>query len=141
RPLLSLCTDVSSPCEPTPFSDWTESLEQYFHITKIAEASYGEVYRLSLSAPRSGLGRSDESVLKLIALKPPPEVRSTATKRSKEREAQMSSVAGVLSEVRLLQRMTSTPGFTNFREIRVLRGRPCGSFVKAWKDFNRAQKP
>jgi serine/threonine-protein kinase haspin len=140
RPLLSLCGDDSARGSPTSFSSWTTSLEKYFQISKIAEASYGEVYRLSLQAPRPGFSRADESVLKIIALKPAPNAPSTSQRKAKAQISQMSSVANVVSEVQLLQRMTSTPGFTNFREIRVLQGRPCGAFVKAWKDFNNAQK-
>ncbi|KAK5698388.1 hypothetical protein LTR17_023723, partial [Elasticomyces elasticus] len=55
----------------TPFSDWADLLSTHFSLTKIAEASFGEVYRLSLLEQLPGLSASDESVFKVIALQPP----------------------------------------------------------------------
>ncbi|KAF2803341.1 uncharacterized protein BDZ99DRAFT_468295 [Mytilinidion resinicola] len=51
----------------------------------------------------------------------------------------MSSPASVLSEVQLLQLMTPIPGFTNFRELRILQGRPAPAFVTAWKAWNKSK--
>jgi len=142
KPLLSLCNDTSGSSAPTPFQAWSDSLAEYFQIIKIAEASYGEVYRLSLKKARSGFGKGDESVLKLIALKPPhtskPLASMTATQ--KEKIAGMSELADVASEVRLLQRMSPVPGFTNFRDVRVMRGRLPTQFVSAWRYYNKNVK-
>lgn len=144
KPLLRLCADRAGRKCPTPFALWSASLEPYFAVHKIAEASYGEVYRLALRAPQPGLGASDESVLKIIALKPPPESRPTG--RGKKAEARretiegMSSVESVAGEIRLLQRMALVPGFTNFRDVRVLRGAPSGCFVDAWRAWNEGRE-
>jgi len=141
-PLLQFCIDPEGRLAPTPFSDWSFSLEHHFNITKIAEASYGEVYRLSLKSHVQGFTKSDESVLKIIALKPPapaPGRNGKIDKRHSTKTAMMSAVENVVSEIRLLQRMTSTPGFTNFRDVRVLRGRPSKMFADAWKAFNKTR--
>lgn len=138
QPLLHLCSDPAARTAPLSFSSWSDALQQHFNIVKIAEASYGEVYRLSLQAPTPGLTRSDESVLKIIALKPPP--CPPASRAAEKKAALMSTISQVASEVQLLQRMTSIPGFTNFRDIRVLQGRPPPAFCTAWKSFNKSRR-
>ncbi|KAI7286629.1 hypothetical protein KC345_g1055 [Hortaea werneckii] len=127
----------------TSFTSWSQQISTHFDLTKIAEASFGEVYRLSLLSQLPGFSRVDESVFKVIALTPPEE---TLSKSKKERKAAlkkaeaMSKPQDVASEVKLLQRMSSIPGFTNFRDVRILQGRPGEPFVDAFKAFNQAQK-
>jgi serine/threonine-protein kinase haspin len=124
----------------TCFSSWSDQLSSHFAVTKIAEASFGEVYRLSLLKAHSALSNTDESVLKIIALKPPASVKRKMTKAAKKRTDMMSDPVDVAAEVRLMQRMTCTPGFTNFREICVLQGRPGDAFAKAWSAWNDSQE-
>jgi serine/threonine-protein kinase haspin len=131
------------------FSNWADGLREDFSLVKIAEASFGEVYRLSLHPeaaaedPSLPLSKNDESVLKVIALAQPP---STLPKSKRDRERalkkaeNMSKPADVASELKLLQCLSDIPGFTNFRDLRVLRGRPPGPFAEAFEAFNAAQK-
>ncbi|KAI7167857.1 hypothetical protein KC343_g9657 [Hortaea werneckii] len=127
----------------TSFTSWSQQISAHFDLTKIAEASFGEVYRLSLLSQLPGFSRADESVFKVIALTPP---ETTLPKGKKDRKAAlkkaeaMSKPEDVASEVKLLQRMSSIPGFTNFRDVRILQGRPGEPFVEAFKAFNQAQK-
>ncbi|TKA73048.1 hypothetical protein B0A55_08127 [Friedmanniomyces simplex] len=127
----------------TQFDDWADLLSNHFSLTKIAEASFGEVYRLSLLEQIPGLSASDESVFKVVALQPPPATLPTAKKQRatalKKAEA-MSKPDDVANEVKLLQRMSSIPGFTNFRDVRILQGRPPPLFVDACKQYNIEQK-
>lgn len=123
-----------------PFDTWSAQLSTHFAVAKIAEASFGEVYRMSLLQTHPTLGRSDESVLKIIALKAPPSSRKKMSKVAKKRMEMMSDPEDVASEVRLMQRMTTIPGYTMFRDCYVLQGRPGESFVSAWRDWNEAQK-
>ncbi|OQO06031.1 hypothetical protein B0A48_08619 [Cryoendolithus antarcticus] len=143
RPLLNLTAhDICS------FTDWASQLAEHFLLSKIAEASFGEVYRLTLhpnipfDAPISTL-RDQKSVLKVIALKSPAEALPRG-KRERDRALKkavvMSKPEDVASEVKLLQRMTSIPGYTNFRDVRVLSGRPGEPFISAWKSYNADQK-
>lgn len=124
----------------TSFSTWSDQLSSHFAVTKIAEASFGEVYRLSLRKAHPSLSRTDESVLKIIALKPPASTKRKMTKAAKKRTEMMSDPEDVAAEVRLMQRMTCTPGFTNFREICILQGRPGDAFATAWSAWNDSQK-
>ncbi|KAK3117955.1 hypothetical protein LTR53_000107 [Teratosphaeriaceae sp. CCFEE 6253] len=127
----------------THFEPWADLLTHHFSLTKIAEASYGEVYRLSLHKQLPGLSVSDESVFKVIALQAPSSTLPTAKKQraaALKRAEAMSKPDDVANEVKLLQRMSSIPGFTNFRDVRVLQGRPPPLFVDAFKRYNAEQK-
>lgn len=136
--LLALCNHSM-----TDFTTWSDQLSTHFNITKIAEASFGEVYRLSLLQDLSSFSNSDESVFKIIALKPPESTlpldkrKRDAVKRKQEG---MSRPEDVANEVRLLQRMSVIPGYTNFRDVRVVKGRPPAAFAKAFQDYNTLQK-
>lgn len=129
----------------TNFTEWSNQISAHFSITKIAEASFGEVYRLSLLEDLSSFSRTDESVLKVIALKSPKSALPPASRKKehaaalKKAEA-MSKVEDVANEVKLLQRMSTMPGFTNFRDVRIMQGRPPQPFIKAFRDFNAEQK-
>jgi serine/threonine-protein kinase haspin len=135
-----LCLSLEPAVRPTPFKVWSASLEPFFKIVKIAEASYGEVYRLVLKdgqAPQ--FTKSDESVLKILALKASDDTGKKKSKAQIARETSMSAVDNVAAEVKLLQRMADIPGFTHFRDIRVLKGKPSSIFAEAWKNFNNNQ--
>jgi serine/threonine-protein kinase haspin len=135
-----------------PFEQWSSELEPHFEITKIAEASFSEVYRLSARATTNRLAQ--ESVLKVVALKTPPNAPlpcQSQTRAVRDREGQVakemaeraendqwkSEVDDVLSEVKLLQNLNHIPGFTNFRDLTILQGRPSPSFANAWKAWNK----
>jgi serine/threonine-protein kinase haspin len=149
-PLLSL----SYGKKVVPFEQWSSELEPHFEITKIAEASFSEVYRLS--AHNSTDVQSQESVLKVVALKTPPKAPlpcQLQTRAVRDREGQVekemtereendqwkSEVTDVLSEVKLLQNLNHIPGFTNFRDLTILQGRPSSAFSEAWKAWNRSR--
>ncbi|KAH6643712.1 hypothetical protein C7974DRAFT_438691 [Boeremia exigua] len=138
----------------TTFEQWSAELEPLFKITKIAEASFSEVYRLSAISATTGL--NEESVLKVVALKTPPkallpcqraerafrDMDGQIAKELEEREEKdvyKSHVADILSEVKLLQNLNYIPGFTNFRDLAILQGRPSTSFCNAWKSWNKAR--
>lgn len=137
-----------------PFKGWSASLEPHFAVSKIAEASFSEVYRLS--ATKTTCRSMKESVLKLVPLRSAPNAplrgnsQSRAT-RNPDAQAQMekeareeedswkSHVDDVHSEVKLLQNLNYIPGFTQFREITILQGRPSKAFNDAWKAWNKAR--
>lgn len=136
----------------TTFEQWSSELEPLFEITKIAEASYSEVYRLSAISAATGI--REESVLKVVALKTPAgeplpcqrseravrDIEKQMTKEMEEREEKnwyKSHVHDVLSEVKLLQTLNHIPGFTNFRDLTILQGRPSAAFNNAWRAWNK----
>ncbi|KAJ4375984.1 hypothetical protein N0V83_001264 [Neocucurbitaria cava] len=136
------------------FDDWSAELEPHFEITKIAEASFSEVYRLSATSTTHGI--REESVLKVVALKTPPDVplpSQLQTRTVRDRDGQLakemtereekdqwkSDVADVLSEVKLLQNLNHIPGFTVVRDMTIVQGRPSSSFNDAWKNWNKSR--
>lgn len=152
-PLLSLQSFKKSIIS---FKQWSSSLEPHFTITKIAEASFSEVYRLS--ATNTEYTSMKESVLKLVPLRSPPgvalqapanahsravrnpEARAQKEKEHREEEDSWKSyVDDVYSEVKLLQNLNDIPGFTHFRELTVLQGRPSKAVADAWKSWNKAR--
>ncbi|OAK99414.1 hypothetical protein IQ06DRAFT_294769 [Phaeosphaeriaceae sp. SRC1lsM3a] len=149
-PLLSL----SYGKKLVPFQTWSSELEPHFEITKIAEASFSEVYRLS--SINSASASSQESVLKVVALKTPPDVPfpcQIQARATRDRDGQLakemaereendvwkSDIDDVLSEVKLLQNLNHIPGFTNFRDLTILQGRPSPAFADAWKSWNKSR--
>ncbi|KAJ4295004.1 hypothetical protein N0V90_007012 [Kalmusia sp. IMI 367209] len=149
-PLLSLSYEKAI----LPFQKWSDTFEPHFTVAKIAEASFSEVYRLSASNVMCSSTR--ESVLKLVALRSPPnaplrsisqsrKTRNPDVQAKKEKEAQeeedewKSHVDDVHSEVKLLQNLNYIPGFTNFRELTILQGRPSAAFVNAWRSWNKSR--
>ncbi|KAL5454696.1 hypothetical protein PMIN06_004845 [Paraphaeosphaeria minitans] len=134
------------------FKKWSTSLEPHFTVSKIAEASFSEVYRLS--ALNTTCRSMKESVLKLVPLKSAPNapfrslpcsVRNPDVQAQMDKEAReeqdswKSQVEDVKSEVKLLQNLNYIPGFTNFRELTVLQGRPSRGFIDAWKSWNKGR--
>ncbi|KAF2171906.1 hypothetical protein M409DRAFT_63447 [Zasmidium cellare ATCC 36951] len=125
------------------FESWSTQLSSHFSINKIAEASFGEVYRLSLLEAIPDICRSDESVFKIIPLRAPSSTLPTDKRKRKAaltKQEMMSKPEDVANEVKLLQRMSAIPGFTNFRDMRVLQGRPPEAFSTAFKAWNAEQK-
>lgn len=137
------------------FETWLAELEPHFEITKIAEASFSEVYRLT--ARSSANGHKQESVLKVVALKTDPTTPlpcQQQTRTIRDRDAQIakemaerdvkdqwkSHVADVLSEVKLLQNLNYIPGFTVFRDLTVVQGRPSAALNNAWKSWNKSRR-
>lgn len=137
RPLLELCNDPDGRSAPQPFQPWADSIDEHLNIIKIAEASYGEVYKLSPRDLQISIPRAADSVIKVIALKPPPDVPRWRSKTQQKSIDNMSVVMDVSGEARLLQRMSDVPGFANFRECRVFQGQLPRQLVRAWREFNR----
>jgi serine/threonine-protein kinase haspin len=149
---------ISDLRKVVPFEHWSSKLDPHFGVTKIAEASFSEVYRLTTKSGRLGL--ANESVLKVVALKSPPnaplpsecetsnrarkvvdpERQAKRERADREKEDEWKShVADVVSEVKLLQNLNHIPGFTHFCEVTVLQGRPSELFAKAWKSWNKSR--
>ncbi|EOA83283.1 uncharacterized protein SETTUDRAFT_155837 [Exserohilum turcica Et28A] len=150
----SLLLALSDRKKIVAFQDWADQLEPHFEVSKIAEASFSEVYRLSSISSTNGV--KEESVLKVVALKTPPTVplpcqlhgravrdlQGQIEKETAQREEDdqwKSQVEDVLSEVNLLQNLTHIPGFTVFRDLTLVQGRPSASFNDAWKEWNKAR--
>lgn len=153
-PLLAL----SEQHNIIPFEQWSSELDTCVDVTKIAEASFSEVYRLTVRNAK--LGTAGESVLKIVPIRTAPgtplpsecttderprrkgDITRQLKKEQEKREEEdqwKSRVEDVECEARLLQNLNCIPGFTNFRELTILQGRLSPSFGQAWKEWNKSR--
>ena len=151
---VSTLASLSDRKKLIQFEEWSAQLGPHFNFSKIAEASFSEVYRLAATA--SANKTMQESVLKVVALKTPPDVplpcqlhprairdrETQEVKEQAEREEKdqwKSHVEDVVSEVRLLHNLNHIPGFTVFRDVTIVQGRPSAPFNDAWKEWNKSR--
>lgn len=87
------------------YNEWTT----HCHVIKIAEGSFGSVFRLS---DKEGLQKA--TIGKLMPLRPKSGKGS--------RKAGFSRISDAASEIRLLETMSHVPGFVEFRSAEVLIG-------------------
>jgi hypothetical protein len=108
--LAKLCSLSVNPDGPLEFQAWANKAARKLTVLKIAEASYGEVYRLR---PKHGTGTETKdchSVVKVIAIQP-----FRMPKNSKLKKSQMSPIHEIISEVEIMDRMADIPGFVVFK--------------------------
>ncbi|KAI9804067.1 MAG: hypothetical protein M1825_001468 [Sarcosagium campestre] len=134
EPLLRICSRPEDGVKASNFQTWADSFGSFYSVEKIAEASYGEVYRLSCkdSHPSARFKGPTDSVLKFIPLKPRFPVDASLKKIKME---QMTPLKDIVNEIETLKRMTDVPGLINIRDIRVFSGRVPVQFAKAWRSF------
>ncbi len=138
QPILDVCATASDTTATIiNFHTWANKASKRFSVTKIAEASYGEVYRLSSKSSKT---KSSESVFKIIPLQPPPLLPGQRSRGKKRNLSYMSTISSVTSEISLLRRMSPIPGFTSFRGASVMRGPLPPPFTSAWKAYKQLQK-
>ncbi|OKL59030.1 hypothetical protein UA08_05929 [Talaromyces atroroseus] len=121
------------------FSSWACRSESAFNPVKIAEGSYGEVYKLLLredickrNMSKSRLAKLrayGEGVFKVVPL------RAHKGPGSKK----FTTIDEIAAEVQLLKLLDPIPGFARFREVHVVQGRFPPSFQNAW-DIYKATK-
>jgi len=103
---------------PISLESWTSILPPDSKLTKIAEASFAEVYRITAS--------STTSIVKIMPLKSPDDPASL------ERSC-ASSITDVIPELRIMNTLTEIPGFVTFKGARIVTGNQSPEFVKAWE--------
>ena len=121
------------------FSSWASRTGNMLNVVKIAEGSYGEVYKLCLRPEmchqNAGISASKlerlraygEGIFKVVAL------RAQSGAGSKK----FTSIDEIVSEVRMLKYFDPVPGFARFREVHVVQGRFPKTFQDAWNHFKR----
>jgi serine/threonine-protein kinase haspin len=105
-----------------PVEKWDDVLPAGSQVVKIAEASYAEVYRVSIDG--------SESILKVMQLKIPSDEASLQCYTAIE-------ISQVVSEVRVMNALTEYPGFVTFKAAHLIRGKPCASLIRARNDCER----
>ncbi|GMG11065.1 unnamed protein product [Aspergillus oryzae] len=121
------------------FGSWAARAGNLLEVVKIAEGSYGEVYKLRL---REELCKKEMSRSKLARLKAYGDnvfkvvpLRAQSGPGSKK----FTSIDEIVSEVKMLKYLDPIPGFARFREIHVVQGRFPESFQNAWDHYKRTK--
>jgi serine/threonine-protein kinase haspin len=117
------------------FKAWANRLGKRFKIVKLAEGSFGEVFKLEekdlgiTAAPM--LDAYGGCIMKVIPLN---------AKSGRSSKKKYSTVAEVVREVKLLKTMDEVPGFTRFRRVHVVQGQYPDSFLEAFRHFKEEGK-
>ncbi|PKX92779.1 uncharacterized protein P174DRAFT_504878 [Aspergillus novofumigatus IBT 16806] len=121
------------------FSSWAARAGNALEVVKLAEGSYGEVYKLRLreevcmkEMSKSKLARLrayGDGVFKVVPL------RALSGPGSKK----FTSIEEIVSEVKMLKYLDPIPGFARFREIHVVQGRFPDSFQAAWDHYKKTK--
>ncbi|KAB8211746.1 hypothetical protein BDV34DRAFT_88761 [Aspergillus parasiticus] len=121
------------------FGSWAARAGNLLEVVKIAEGSYGEVYKLRL---REELCKKEMSRSKLARLKAYGDnvfkvvpLRAQSGPGSKK----FTSIDEIVSEVKMLKYLDPIPGFARFREIHVVQGRFPESFQNAWDHYKKTK--
>lgn len=119
EPLTNLEGVVS---EIKHLSKWYEEWTLHCHVIKIAEGSFGSVFRLS---DKEGL--QEPTIGKLMPLRPKSGKGS--------RKPGYTHIADAVSEIRLLETMSQVPGFVEFRSAEVLIGELPKPFKQEYRSY------
>ncbi|PLB54823.1 hypothetical protein P170DRAFT_374222 [Aspergillus steynii IBT 23096] len=121
------------------FGSWAARAGNMLEVVKIAEGSYGEVYKLRL---REEVCKKEMSKSKLARLKAYGDgvfkvvpLRAQSGPGSKK----FTSIEEIVSEAKMLKYLDPIPGFARFREIHVVQGRFPESFQKAWDHYKKTK--
>jgi serine/threonine-protein kinase haspin len=111
------------------FKAWASRLSKRYEVVKLAEGSFGEVFKLhkksaSAAAVLDVHGGCILKVVPLLAESGPGSKDHTAT-----------SIDGIVRESKVLKAMAVIPGFTAFRELHVVKGKYPDSFLEAFRSF------
>lgn len=139
RPILAEALSPIASQSIQKFSTWASRSATMFHVAKLAEGSYGEVYKLHLREETSRPAVSKSKLAKLRVygdgvFKVVP-LRAQSGPGSKK----FSSIEEVVSEVKMLKYLDPIPGFARFREIHVVQGRFPESFQIAWDHYKKTK--
>ncbi|EYE99916.1 uncharacterized protein EURHEDRAFT_445738 [Aspergillus ruber CBS 135680] len=121
------------------FGSWAARGGNMLQVVKLAEGSYGEVYKMRL---REEVCKQEMSKSKLAKLRaygdgvfkvvPLRAVKGLGSKK-------FTSVDEIVSEVKMLKYLDPIPGFARFREIHVVQGRFPESFQEAWDYYKKTK--
>lgn len=121
------------------FDSWAARAGEMLEVVKLAEGSYGEVYKLRL---REDICQKEMSKSKLARLKACGDgvfkvvpLRAQSGPGSKK----FTSIEEIVAEVKMLKYLDPIPGFARFREIHVVQGRFPEAFQKAWDRYKKTK--
>ncbi|KAJ5927365.1 hypothetical protein N7516_009138 [Penicillium verrucosum] len=139
RPILNEALSPIAAQGIQKFGSWASRSANMFDVAKLAEGSYGEVYKLHL---REEACRTVVSKSKLVKLKSYGDgvfkivpLRAKSGPGSKK----FTSIDEIVAEVKMLKYLDPIPGFARFREIHVVQGRFPESFQNAWDHYKKTK--
>lgn len=103
---------------------WAERVAGVFKVIKVAEGSYGEVFKLEKRSTPQRRDAYEGGIFKLIPLR-----AKSSTSKSQ------TSLEALVREVRMLKHMDPIPGFARFRDVTVLQGPYPLSFAEAYDGY------
>lgn len=101
-------------------------------ITKIAEASYAEVYRIT--------NDRGTSIIKCVRLESPIKPQTKAQERSGLVDEEPHSPESMLGELKISEWLADIPGFVVYKERYIVRGRAPKSLLETHQAFHRKEK-
>ncbi|KAL4750870.1 hypothetical protein BDW72DRAFT_108185 [Aspergillus terricola var. indicus] len=121
------------------FDTWAARAGEMLEVVKLAEGSYGEVYKLRLREDICQKGMSSSKLARLRAcgdgvFKVVP-LRAQSGPGSKK----FTSIEEIVAEVKMLKYLDPIPGFARFREVHVVQGRFPEAFQKAWDHYKKTK--
>ncbi|PTU24228.1 hypothetical protein P175DRAFT_0489359 [Aspergillus ochraceoroseus IBT 24754] len=139
RPILNGALAPSAAQSIQKFDSWAARAGTMFEVVKLAEGSYGEVYKLRL---REDICQSEMSKSKLARLRAYGDgvfkvVPLRAQKGAGSKK--FTSIEELVAEVKMLKYLDPIPGFARFRDIHVVQGRFPESFQKAWEHYRKTK--
>ncbi|KAL4739596.1 hypothetical protein BDV11DRAFT_215127 [Aspergillus similis] len=121
------------------FDSWAARAGEMLEVVKLAEGSYGEVYKLRLredicqkemsSSKLARLRACGDGVFKVVPLRA----------RSGPGSKKFTSIEEIVAEVKMLKYLDPIPGFARFREVHVVQGRFPEAFQKAWDHYKKTK--
>jgi serine/threonine-protein kinase haspin len=139
RPILNEALAPIAAQSIQKFGSWASRSANMFDVAKLAEGSYGEVYKFHLreEACRPVVSKSKlaklksygDGVFKVVPL------RAKSGPGSKK----FTSIEEIVAEVKMLKYLDPVPGFARFREIHVVQGRFPESFQNAWDHYKKTK--
>ena len=139
RPILKEALSSISSESIQQFDKWASHSATMFHVAKLAEGSYGEVYKFHLheEGKRPAVSKSKLAKLKAYGdgvFKVVP-LRAQQGLGSKK----FTTIDEIVAEVKMLKYLDPVPGFARFREIHVVQGRFPEAFQTAWNHYKKTK--
>lgn len=137
RPILNEALSPVAAQGVQKFHSWAARASK-FEVIKLAEGSYGEVYKLRLredackEISRSKLARLKQygdGVFKIVPLRAQ---RGPGSRK-------FTSVDEIVAEAKMLKYLDPIPGFARFRDIHVVQGRFPEAFQAAWDYYTKTK--
>lgn len=95
-------------------------------MVKIAEASYAEVYRITIPS-------GETSIIKVMRIESPDDPAAS-------KSGTAIRVENIVSEVRIMNALTELPGFVRFKDAHIIRGRSIQPFIDAYEEREASRR-